>query len=70
MEREWLTQKEVANYIGVKVMTVWRYEHGYTDERGQYHPPRDGYPKASTALGRKKWRKADIEAFMASQIAA
>jgi hypothetical protein len=66
VEREWFTQKAVADYLGVKVMTVWRYEHGYTDERGNFHPPREGFPKPSTALGRKMWRKADLVAFMAS----
>ena len=67
VEREWLTQKAVAEYLGVGVMTVWRYEHGYTDERGNFHPPLENWPKASMALGRKMWCKRDLDAFMAGQ---
>ncbi|TDQ17858.1 hypothetical protein DEV91_12715 [Phyllobacterium brassicacearum] len=70
VEREWFTQKAVADYLGVKVMSVWRYEHGYTDERGKYHPPLEGFPKPSTALGRKLWRKVDLDVFMASRTVA
>ena len=47
----------LPHYLGVGVMTVWRYEHGYTDERGKYHPPLEGFPKPSMAFGHKRWRK-------------
>ncbi|WP_271893859.1 helix-turn-helix transcriptional regulator [Candidatus Phyllobacterium onerii] len=65
VEREWYNQTDFAKLLGISVMTIWRFEHGYTTKTGKSISRVEGFPKSVNLGGRRLWRKTDIDLFMA-----
>lgn len=65
IEREYFNQTDFAKLLGVSVMTIWRFEHGYITKTGKHVPPVEGFPRSVNLGGRRLWKRADIDLFMA-----
>lgn len=70
VEREWLNAKALAQYLGVAEMTLHRWRKGYTDTKGRFHEPVEGFPQPSIGIGNPLWKRSEIDEFLSSKKAA